>query len=443
MNELSRVEAGMTVRENGTEIVRGAETAMAAIAAQQKAFVEAQFVVAFQKPRKWPNIRIAVNNLCKDPAFAAEALYVKPISKTADDWNRIDKRERLRRRLTDESSNWPVGFSIRAIEAILFECGNFDTDATIVWEDDEKRLTRVRIVDLERNSTYSRTVTTPKTVERNYLKKGQEALATRFNTNGATVYIVAATPQEVDTAEAAGVSKAIRTMGERLLPPHFKAEWRRLVEQTILDQDAKDPQATAKVLFDNFAKIGVLPDAIEKYLGHQVEAMQPAELAVLRKIYVALSNAEITWADVMATKEPDEDEGQQEQKKDLTGAAKVKDILQRKNAPASQAGAGEQKREEPKPDQPSEQKQPAEAPTTSSAAAAPAEVVAPPTDLPDYDEWPDTLTQDWYKVQGVLYRFNEADGQYRKWEQPPSQQQSTAKPNGTGRSFSFGGRRQG
>ena len=75
-------ETGVSVRQEfgSTEIMRGAETAMAAMAAQSKALVEARFVVAMRNPRRWANIRISVNNLCKDPGFAAEALYVKPLN---------------------------------------------------------------------------------------------------------------------------------------------------------------------------------------------------------------------------------------------------------------------------------------------------------------------------------------------------------------------------
>src|ERR1017187_10475341 len=91
-------ESGVAIRQefSGTEIMRGAETAMAAMAAQSKALIEGRFIVAMRQPRKWPNIRISVNQLCKDPGFAAEALYVKPLTAPPQDWQQIDKRERLR-----------------------------------------------------------------------------------------------------------------------------------------------------------------------------------------------------------------------------------------------------------------------------------------------------------------------------------------------------------
>lgn len=294
------VESGITVREEyGQEVTRQAETAMGALAAQQKALIEARFVMAMRRQRNWMDVRARINQYCLDPEFAAAALYVKPISSTPDGWSKMSKREQL----LHAPDTWPQGFSVRFIEAALFEAGNFDVDSIVIWEDETKRMVRTHVTDLERNSSFARVDTISKTIERKYLKKGQEPISQRLNANNQVVYILEATPDDVKTMENAAVSKSIRTEGERLLPPQLKREWRALIDKTVADADARDPEGAKKILFDSFAGLGVMPSDLEKWLGHAIDNLVPAELKALRKIYVAISNAEITWAEVMGTKE--------------------------------------------------------------------------------------------------------------------------------------------
>lgn len=303
MTPVSTVESGVSVREEyGQEVTRQAETAMGALAAQQRALIEARFIMAMRRQRNWNDVRARINEYCLDPEFAAAALYVKPISQTPEGWAKMSKREQL----LHAPESWPMGFSVRFVEAALFEAGNFDVDSIVIWEDDTKRMVRTHVTDLERNSSFARVDTIPKTIERKYLKKGQEPLGQRLNANNQVVYILEATPDDVKTMENAAVSKSIRTEGERLLPPQLKREWRALIENTVADQDAKDPQAAKKILFDSFAGLGVMPSDLEKWLRHAVESLVPAELQALRKVYVAISNAEITWAEVMAARDGSE-----------------------------------------------------------------------------------------------------------------------------------------
>lgn len=303
MTPVPEVEAGVTVREEyAGEVTRQAETAMGALAAQQKALIEARFIMALRRQRNWMDVRARINQYCQDPEFAAAALYVKPMGPTPNGWSEMSKREQI----LHAPESWPQGFSVRFIEAALFEAGNFDVDSIVIWEDETKRMVRTHVTDLERNSSFARVDTISKTVERRYLKKGQEPIGQRLNANNQVVYILEATPDEVKTMENAAVSKSIRTEGERLLPPQLKREWRALIDKTVSDLDAKDPEQARKLLFDSYASLGVMPSDLEKWLGHGVENLQPAELKALRKIYVAIANAEITWAEVMGTRQESE-----------------------------------------------------------------------------------------------------------------------------------------
>ena len=118
-------ESGVTQRQEfgGTEVTRQAETAMSAMAAQHKAMVEARFIVAMRQGRNWLNVRSEMNELCVDPGFASEALYVKPLSRTPDKWNEMDKRQRLQLRLEGKTGDWPVAALKRLLRRMANRTG--------------------------------------------------------------------------------------------------------------------------------------------------------------------------------------------------------------------------------------------------------------------------------------------------------------------------------
>lgn len=376
-------EVGVTIREefDGREVTRSAETASSAVVAQQQAMVQARFIMAWKRPRHWNDIRKNIKELCLDPDFAAEALYVKPIAKTPDNWNDWSKRERLQR----APENWPRGFSIRFLESFMFEAGNFDVKTLVIWEDEDKRMTDVIVIDLERNSAYSRTVTTLKTVERSSLRKGQVALDTRTNSWGNVVYILPATDDEVNLKEASGVSKAIRTLSERLMPPHLKREWRDLIEKVIMDENAKDPQAAKKRLMDSFGTQGVAPSALDEYLGHSIDTATPAEMIELRGVYVALANGDANWKDALRFKsgEGEDEPGAAAANSALSGRIdaqrkRAEEPTQGKPAGAATgaggaAGATTQTATDTEQKQPEQKQQPEQGTTTAAPSDKPIE----------------------------------------------------------------------
>lgn len=291
------------VRQDDVIHHRSGETSMTAASAQVKAMVESRLTVANHLGRNWPQIRNSVLKLCKDPEFASEALYTKPVGgDIPDGFSTMSKRDQL----LSAPAKWPRGLSIRFIEAALAEAGHYDTPTVVLWEDEEKRITQVTVWDLVKNNAYHRTIVISKTTEKRKLrtdKKGnilQPYISSRINSYGETVYIVPATNDEVDTREAALVSKAIRTLGERLLPAGLKREWETECERTIRNQDAIDPEAKMKTLLDGFNGVGVQPVDIEEFLGHSVTSIQPAEITKLRGIFVAITNGVAVWADVLS-----------------------------------------------------------------------------------------------------------------------------------------------
>jgi hypothetical protein len=255
------------------------ETASVAVAAQAKASVEARYLVAMKNPRSWDTVRLRILQACKRLGFAEGARYSKPVGGKSI-----------------------VGPSIRFAEESLRAMGNAYVETMVVFDDEERRIVRVTVTDLESNLSYPHDITVEKTVERQKVREGQEVIGRRQNTKGVTVYLIRATEDDLLVKQAAMVSKAIRTGALRLLPSDILEEAMELVPETLLKEDAKDPASARKRVCDAFFSIGVEPTDLEEYLGHKLEGSTPAEISLLRTIYQALRDGETTWPEVLETK---------------------------------------------------------------------------------------------------------------------------------------------
>lgn len=284
-----RDEGGSAIQQTsegfGTQaITRANETASTAVAAQARAQIEARYIVAMKNPRDMENVRIKLLKECSRPGFADVARYSKPVGR--------DNIE---------------GPSIRFAEAALRCMGNAVPESMVIWDDDDKRILRVSVTDIESNLTYSTDVVIPKTVERSRLSDGQQALGSRTNSRGSIVYTVRATEDDLLNKQNAQISKALRTGALRLLPGDILEECMDAVLATQKNRDAKDPDSARRKLLDAFAKLNVLPSQLAEYLGHDVSQTGPAEMSDLRAIYQALADGETTWAALMVSKKPGEE----------------------------------------------------------------------------------------------------------------------------------------
>lgn len=283
-NEVQRQEFG------ATQMARTGETASTALATQARAAVEARFVMALQRPRDMESVRVQILAACRRPLFAEDALYSKPVGRVKN----------------DETGNWEEkfieGLSIRFAEEAVRVFGNVMTDTVTIYDDPQKRIVRLSATDLQTNVVHNKDITVEKTVERRYLKKGQVALGQRLNSYGETTFLVEATEDDLAKKEGALVAKAIRDKMLMLVPSDIKEEARDLVKETQKKKDAQDPDAAKRKVIDSFAAIGVMPAKIADYLGHDLGAVQPAELQELRKIYSAIKDGEATWASFVEQK---------------------------------------------------------------------------------------------------------------------------------------------
>ena len=187
------------------------------------------------------------------------------------------------------------GPSIRFAETAIQCMTNISVMPTIVYEDREKLVLDIQVIDLESNTSYSDQVTLSKTVERRD-KRGREVIGERTNTNGDTVYIVLATDDEMANKTNAAKSKIIRNSGLRLVPQDLIEEAEGAVQETLANGGG-DPAQAMKRMADAFSLVGIKPAELEKYLGHSVESISPAELTDLREVYQTLKDGEAKWSD--------------------------------------------------------------------------------------------------------------------------------------------------
>lgn len=262
------------------------ETASTAVAAQAQAAVQARYVMAIQRPRDLDEVRVRVMKECRRPGFAEAALYRKPVGGSAI-----------------------IGPSIRFAEAVLRCMTNVLVEVQTTYDDEEKRVIRISVTDLESNLTYPTDKVIQKTVERSQTGKYEPVLdesgkpRQRVNSNGKPVYLVRATEDDLLVKEAAIVSKTIRTNGLRLIPGDILDEAIATVRATLESGAKSDPEAERKKLVDAFAALGVMPPDLKGYLGHDVGQCAPAEIADLRLVYRTLKDGEATWAEIMESRE--------------------------------------------------------------------------------------------------------------------------------------------
>lgn len=277
----------LNVQPHQSNLPATRETASTAVAAQAKAMIESRYVMALKAPRNEDQSRQNILKECRRPGFAQNksTLYNKPIGKGVE------------------------GLGIRFVEAALRHWRNVLVETTMVYEDEEKEIQRVSVTDLETNTTYPLDVRVSKTVERSKPSDDGSYISVRTNSYNKPVYTVPATDDDLLNKRAALISKAIRTLGLRIIPGDIQDEAEAIIRQIREDDAAADPDAERKRIADAFATIGVPVDALVSYLGHDLGMCSPAELASLRGVYGAIKDGEATWAGVIENQKAQAGEG--------------------------------------------------------------------------------------------------------------------------------------
>jgi hypothetical protein len=276
-------------------IERRNEIGTSALVAQARAQIEAQYVMAMQRPRSWDTVRTKLMAACARPGFADAALYRKP-----------------QRQKNPKTGRWEdgaiEGLSVRFAEECLRVAGNMKASAFPVYDDDHRRTILVMAIDLESNAINDKPVTISKVTERSEVKDGRRVLSQRENSAGKTVYLLQATDDETAQKESALVQKAKRNLILSLVPGDIREDCERKCRATRAARDKADPDAARKAVFDAFAELRIYPSDLSGYMGHDVAQASPAEIDQLRGIYVAIREGEATWAELLAEKEKPEAE---------------------------------------------------------------------------------------------------------------------------------------
>jgi len=254
--------------------VSAVETASAGVAAKAKALAEARYVMALRQPRVWDAVRQDLLGECKRPSFARNksALYNKPIGGGVE------------------------GLGIRFVEVALRCMKNVSVDVSQVYEDDQKEIHSVVVVDLEANVPYSQDVRVSKTVERSFPSDDGSYVSVRKNSKGKPVYTVIGTEDDILNKRQALISKAVRTLGLRVIPGDLQDEAEAIIRKIRLDDAARDPDAERKAIIDAFGELGVPATDLIEYIGHDIATCTPKELVDLRGVYAAIRDGEATWA---------------------------------------------------------------------------------------------------------------------------------------------------
>ena len=290
------------------------ENAALAMAAAQKATVEARYKMALARPRDLDIVRQAMLKDANRSSFARVAIYHKPIGKGVE------------------------GPSIRFVEAAIRNMTNILTETTTISEDDERRVIRVAVSDLETNTYFSQDVTVTKTVERSKLPQGEKPIRMRTNSFGKPVYILHGTDDDILNKQNALISKAVRTLGLRLIPGDLVDEALWYVRQTMAKEDAQNPDMAKNRIIDAFAQLGVQVEQLKEYVGHELSALDPSELQTLRAIYSAIKDGETSWKAVMDDKAEKEAEAKAAKNPAAEPAKAAPKATTKKNSEPAESG---------------------------------------------------------------------------------------------------------
>jgi hypothetical protein len=255
--------------------VAAGETSSSAIAAREKAAVEARFLYAMHNRRNFDESRIRLMQSCKRPRFAEVARYSKPVG-----------NERV------------TGLSIRFAEEARLQWRNLDVTTMIVFDDEERRIYRVVGTDLESNATDSVDVLVEKFVERRS-PGDRDIISQRMNKRNQLVYRLVATEDEVFVKANNMIAKARRNVILALLPADLKDECEETILTALENEGATDPDGARKRVTELFFKLGIMPQQIADLLGHSLDGMTPAELTLLRSYHTAMKEGDATWTDIM------------------------------------------------------------------------------------------------------------------------------------------------
>jgi hypothetical protein len=252
--------------------------------------IKARFALALQRPRDIEQVNATIlDDLQQNPDMAEEALYRKPLGKQKN----------------PETGKWEqqfaVDFSCRFVEHAIHRMGNIYVAKRIAYESENETRLLITVMDIEKNLTYSTERTVAKTVERKD-PKGRIELSRRQNSQGETVSLLAATPDESQLKVGSEYSKMLRDEAKKLLDRNMLIQVRKLVDRIMADSAAKDPKAAIKKIIGSFAGLGISHEQLSAYVEKPLDSLTSEDVILLRELYTGLREHSFSWEDALVEK---------------------------------------------------------------------------------------------------------------------------------------------
>jgi hypothetical protein len=247
------------------QMERAPDTAVAAAEAKATQEVQAALVIARKFPRDEERARDKIMDMCARQTFAEASQYSYP-----------------------RGGQEVTGPSIRLTEGIARAWGNVVHGIEVLSEDAAGAKVRAWAWDLESNNRHEMTFTVEKT------RKAHGR------------YESLADPRDVYEHVTNMATRRLRACLLRILPADIVEDACEACNQTIAGKGEKDVAVTIRKLCEAFRKIGVNREMIAARVQHPVDALKPAEIASLRKLYAAIKDGYTTVDAVFAPATPSE-----------------------------------------------------------------------------------------------------------------------------------------
>lgn len=185
----------------------------------------------------------------------------------------------MRKRLAEQATYCYVrggtnveGPSIRLVEAMAAIWGNIKSGFRIIEQGVDFTKIEAYAIDLETNSEFPR-----EEVIRHYRKsQGKEILLTEA--------------RDIRELVANYASRAVRACLEKIIPSDIIDECLEQCDMTLKNDDANTDPEKIRALVQAFASLKVSQSMIEAKIQRHVDAILPAQVIQLRKIYMSLKD---------------------------------------------------------------------------------------------------------------------------------------------------------
>lgn len=255
-----------------TSMGRRADPGQATQIEQARAIAEvrAMIMIAMENPRNEDSARAKMHRVCKMPALAERAFFRVPRGSKRDENGKV-----MRGPDGKPIPEFVNGETIQLARELARCWGNIDYSVREMSRDDRKGQSEMMAYawDLEENVR-------PATVFIVEHKMGSFKITSN---------------QQIYENNAGHAGRRLREMIFNVLPEWFKAEATELCHQTLRAiPQGKSMADMVKIAIDEFSKIGVTVEMIQKRFGRTTGEITPEDMATMRVMLRSIKRGEVT-----------------------------------------------------------------------------------------------------------------------------------------------------